>query len=225
MELNEWPFFDFTGKPRRSVLKLNPRNFKSHHLWECDNLHALTAQVTGWKRNKRSKSKCSTFPQRNITSQGHKKQILKKIVCLILKISKNKGMMMLARLRYNSLCMYKDLSAKRAQSTNLVKNSWSTHALHSPPLPFFNVEIWFQSYVAKVTLQKGGKTTWSIITSALRSLNEFMGLRYMYLVRRYFALSSLHLLRNSSISFTQKGVRIIYCESSIIPLPFYAPIN
>lgn len=47
----------------------------------------------------------------------------------------------------------------------------------------------------------------------------------MYLVRSYFALSSLHLLRNSSISFTQKGVRIIYCESSIIPLPFYAPIN
>ena len=41
---------------------------------------------------------------------------------------------MLARLRYNSLCMYKDLSAKRAQSTNLVKNSWSTHALPSPPL-------------------------------------------------------------------------------------------
>ena len=71
----------------------------------------------------------------------------------------------------------------------------------------------------------GGKTTCSKNTSASRFLNELMGLRYMYLVRSYFAINSLHLLQNPPISSIQKGVRIIYCEGSIIPLPFYAIIN
>ena len=176
----------------------------------------MTAQVTSWKRNTRSKSKCSTFPQRNITSQGHKKQILKEIDGLILKIRKIKGIMMLARFHYNE-SVYIKLWVQNVPNLQAhVKNPWRRHSCTSLPSPLpFNVEIWFQSYVAKTTLQRGRKTTWSKNTSASRFLNEFMGLRYMYLVRSYFALNSLHLLQNSPILFTQKGVRIIYCESRV----------
>ena len=203
---NEWPFLNFTGKPRRSVLKLNPRSFKSHHLWECDNLHAMTAQVTSWKRNTRSKSKCSTFPQRNITSQGHKKQILKEIDGLILKIRKIKGIMMQARFHYNESVYIK----------LWVQNLPNLQAYVKNPKCDFKVTL------LKQHCKEGGKTTWSKNTSASRFLNEFMGLRFMYLVRSYFALNSLQLLQNSPISSIQKGVRIIYRESCIIPLPFYA---
>ena len=136
MEPNEWPFLDFTGKPRRSVLKLNPRSCKSHHLWECDNLHAMTAQVASWKRNTRSKSKCSTFPQRNITSQGHKKQILKEIDGLILKIRKIKGIMMLARFHYNESVYIKLWVQNVLNLQAHVKNPWSTHSCTSLPSPF-----------------------------------------------------------------------------------------
>ena len=84
---------------------------------------------------------------------------------------------------------------------------------HPSPLPMFRFD--FKVTSLKQHCKKGGKTTWSKNTSASRFLNEFMGLRYMYLVRSYFALSSLHLLRNSPLSFTHKVVRIIYCESRV----------
>ena len=187
----------------------------------------MTAQVTSWKRNTRSKSQCSTFPQRNITSQGHKKQILKEIDGLILKIRKIKGIIMLARFHYNE-SVYIKLWVQNVPNlpTSKIREA-RTQALPSPPP--FNVEMWFQSYVAKTTLQRGRKTTWSKNRSAPRFLNEFMGLRYMYLVRSYLALNSLHLLQNSPISFTQKGVRIIYCESRVRAVSslclFMPPIN
>ena len=131
------------------------------------------------------------------------------------KIRKTKGMMLLARLYYNFECktcpIYKPASKIREA------------LIHFPPSPLsmlkFNV-TWL-----KQRCKKGGKTTWSKNTSASKFLNEFMGLRFMYLARSYFALNCLHLLQNPPISSIQKGVRIIYCESSSIPLPLYAPVN
>ena len=133
----------------------------------------------------RSKSKFSTFPQRNITSQGHKKQIMKKI-------RKTKGMMLLARLYYNFECktclIYKPAS-KIPEAL-----------VHFPPSPLSMLRCDFKVTWLKQHCKKGGKTTWSKKTSASRFLNEFMGLRFMYLARSYFALNSLHLLQNSPIS-------------------------
>ena len=147
-------------------------------------------------RNTRSKSKFSTFHQRNIMSQGHKKQIMKKI-------RKTKGMMLLARLYYNFECktcpIYKPASKIREA------------LIHFPLSPLSMLRCDFKVTWLKQHYKKRGKTTWSKNTSASRFLNEFTWLRFMYLVRSYFALNSLHLLQNSFISSIQKGVRIIYC--------------
>ena len=184
------PQLYWQDKPRRSVLELNPRNFKSHHLWESDNLHALTAQVTSWKRNTRSKSKCWTFPQRDITSQGHKKQILKEIDGLILKIRKIKGMMILGRLYYNE-SVYIKLWVQNAPNLQISSKIREALVLF-PPLPLPMLRCDFKVTWLNQHCKKGGKTTWNKNTSASRFLNEFKGLRYMYQVRSYVALSSLH---------------------------------
>lgn len=60
---------------------------------------------------------------------------------------------MLARLHYNESLYIKLWVQNLPNLQAHVKNPWSTHALPSPPP--FNVEMWFQSYVAKTTLQKG----------------------------------------------------------------------
>ena len=119
------------------------------------------------------------------------------------KIRKTKGMMLLARLYYNFECktclIYKPVS-KIPEAL-----------VHFPPSPLSMLRCDFKVTWLKQHCKKGGKTTWSKKTSASRFLNEFMGLRFMYLARSYFALNSLHLLQNSAISSIQKGVRIIYC--------------
>ena len=131
VEPNEWPFLNFTGKPRRFWIYTRATSKVT--------IYESVVICMHWQP--RARNTRSTFHQRNIMSQGHKKQIMKKI-------RKTKGMMLLARLYYNFECktcpIYKPASKIREA------------LIHFPPsLPPFNVEMWFQSYVAKTTLQKG----------------------------------------------------------------------
>ena len=113
------------------------------------------------------------------------------------KIRKTKGMMLLARLYYNFECktclIYKPAS-KIPEAL-----------VHFPPSPLSMLRCDFKVTWLKQHCKKGGKTTWSKKTSASRFLNEFMGLRFMYLARSYFALNSLHLLQNcQSVVYSER---------------------
>ena len=192
MEPNKWPFLNFPGKPRRFWIYTRATSKVT--------IYESVVICMHWQpraRNTRSKSKFSTFPQRNITSQGHKSKLWRKYVT-------PKGW-----------CCWIDytitLSAKRAQSTNSLQKSVKLSYTSLPPSPLSMLRCDFKVTWLKQHCKKGGKTTWSKNTSASRFLNEFMWLRFMYLARSYFALNSLHLLQNSPISSIQKGVRIIYC--------------
>ena len=125
-------------------------------------------------RNTRSKSKFSTFHQRNIMSQGHKKQIMKKI-------RKTKGMMLLARLYYNFECktcpIYK-LASKIREAL-----------IHFPPSPLSmwkRCEMWFQGYVAKTTLQKGREDNMEQKYKCLKVFEWVYGIKIHVLSKELF---------------------------------------